>query len=233
MTEHAHGVGLIASSGPLDLLAFLSLGLLGSAAHCVGMCAPFAMLVSRRYGVPLGQHAPLVAQLWYSAGRLTTYATLGVIAGGLGGLVQLAGATVGLQRAAALLAGAVLVVWGVTSLFPGLAVAAAGSSRVSRVVSHLHRRMPAHPLTMGLMLGLLPCGLLYTALVAAITTGSALAGGAAMAVFGLGTVPALMGVSLADTLLLRRRPALNRIAQLFVLAMGFWYLWRGLVPPPH
>ncbi|MEZ5283691.1 MAG: hypothetical protein R2712_02550 [Vicinamibacterales bacterium] len=39
-----------------------------------------------------------------------------------------------------------------------------------------------------------------------------------------------MGVSLADTLIVRRRAALNRLAHVFVLAMGVWHLWRGIGP---
>lgn len=68
----------------LDLIGFLMLGLLGSVAHCVGMCSPFAMVVSRQYAVPAGRHAAAAAQLWYTAGRIVTYALLGAAAGGVG-----------------------------------------------------------------------------------------------------------------------------------------------------
>jgi uncharacterized protein len=229
MPGHAHGAGLDALGGPLDLLAFLALGLLGSTAHCVGMCAPFVMLVSRRYGTPEGRHAPLAAHLWYSGGRLTTYAALGAIAGALGGLVQMAGALVGVQRTTAIVAGAVLVVSGALSLVP-LSSAGIPGTWVSRATARLHGRVPGHPWTMGLVLGLLPCGLLYSALVAAMTRGGALSGAAAMAAFGLGTVPALLAVTMVDALLVRRRAVLNRLSHVFVLVMGVWYLWRGFSP---
>ncbi len=81
---------------------------------------------------------------------------------------------------------------------------------------------------MGLFLGLLPCGLLYSAVIAAVARGGALDGAAALAVFGVGTAPALLGVSLADELLVRSRRVVNRVSQVFLLAMGAWFVWTGL-----
>jgi sulfite exporter TauE/SafE len=54
-------------------------------------------------------------------------------------------------------------------------------------------------------------------------------GATALAVFGLGTAPALLGLSITDALVVRRRVAINRLSQAFVVAMGVSYLWRGLV----
>jgi hypothetical protein len=50
---------------------------------------------------------------------------------------------------------------------------------------------------------------------------------AALALFGLGTAPALLGVSVADELLARNRAVINRLSQVFLLAMGIWFLWTG------
>ena len=98
----------------------------------------------------------------------------------------------------------------------------------ARIGSMANRRMPAHPFATGLFLGLLPCGFLYSAVVAAIGRGGALASALALALFGLGTAPALLGVSLADDLLTRQRVRLNRLSHVFILLMGGWFLWRGL-----
>lgn len=234
MHEHVHGMALAAGSH-LDLVAFLTLGLLGSAAHCVGMCTPFVFMVSRRYGLPAGAHVPWVAQVWYTAGRLSTYGLLGALGGALGGALQIAGALVGLQRAAAIIAGGLLVITGLASLLsysPG----GGASQWIGRLTAQLSRRMPGHPYGLGLVLGLLPCGLLYSAVVAAMATGSALNGAAGLVLFGLGTAPALFGVSLADALFVRRRATLNRLSQVFVLVMGAWFLWNAVVPAhllPH
>jgi sulfite exporter TauE/SafE len=228
----------------IDLLGFLTLGLLGGFGHCVGMCSPFVLFVSRRYGGPEGgRRAMLAAQGWYTAGRVTTYAVLGAVAGALGGVVQTAGALVGVRRGAMVVAGAVLVAWALGALsdlgffdcarlsegvtgwlkvrIPGLpAVARQGSPSSAKA---------GHPFATGLFLGLLPCGFLYAAVIAAVARGGAVEGATALALFGLGTAPALLGVSLADELLVRRRVLVNRLSQFFILAMGSWFLWRGLL----
>ncbi len=213
----------------VSLLGFLTLGLLGGFGHCVGMCSPFVLFVSRRYAPPEGsRRAAFAAQLWYTLGRVVTYSILGAAAGALGGVVQLAGALLGLQRAASVVAGAVLVLWAVVALsdlVPGLET---GGSLFARVAARLKGRVPGHPFAIGLFLGLLPCGLLYSAVIAAVARGGPLEGALALALFGLGTAPALLGVSLADELLARHRAFVNRLSQVFLLAMGAWFLWTGL-----
>lgn len=218
---HAHGV-----VGQLDLIGFLMLGLLGSAGHCVGMCSPFVLLVAKNYGEP--RRSPLVAQAWYAAGRISTYAMLGAIAGALGSVVEIAGRLIGLQKMAAAAAGVALIVTAILSLTDrGSVEGAIHGGWFNRMMSVVRTRFPGHPLVFGLFLGLLPCGLLYTAVVAAVARGSALDGAIALTAFGAGTMPTLFGVAMANQLL-ARRPLLNRGAQLFVLVMGAWFLWTGL-----
>jgi hypothetical protein len=217
----------------IDLVGFLTLGLLGGFGHCVGMCSPFVLFVSRRY-VPAGagRFAAFTAQGWYTAGRVATYAVLGAAAGALGGVVELAGGLLGLQRAAALVAGGVLVVWALVTLSDLVPRLGSGGSLFTRVAGALKGRVPGHPFATGLFLGLLPCGLLYSALIAAAARGGALEGAAALTLFGLGTAPALLGVSVADELLARNRAVVNRLSQVFLLAMGIWFIWTGLSVQP-
>lgn len=212
----------------VDLLAFLTLGLLGGFGHCVGMCAPFVLLVSRRFVPPgAGRGEALRAQLWYTAGRVVTYGLLGALAGFVGGVVELAGSLLGLQRAASVAAGVVLVLGALAGL-AGTGAGWDGGSLFVRLSGALGRRLPGHPLGLGLFLGLLPCGLLYSALIAAVARGGVMPGALALLVFGVGTAPALLGLSLADELLARRRALLDRLSLLFVLAMGLWFVWSGL-----
>jgi uncharacterized protein len=224
----------------VDLLGFLTLGLLGSFGHCIGMCAPFVLFVSRRYAPPeRGRVGALAAQGWYTAGRIVTYTVLGALAGAFGAVVQTAGALVGLRRGALVVAGAVLVAWAVAALSElawrrrgrtwGPASAGFdGTTLFARVAGLLKGRVPGHPFATGLFLGLLPCGFLYSAVVGAVALGDATGGAAALALFGAGTAPALLGISLADELLTRNRVLLNRLSQLFILVMGARFLWRGL-----
>jgi sulfite exporter TauE/SafE len=213
----------------IDLLGFLTLGLLGGFGHCVGMCSPFVLFVARRYGAAGGSRRPAVsAQLWYNTGRIVTYACLGGAAGAFGSIVEFTGTLLGVQRAAAIMAGAVLVVSALAALSDVIPGFHTGGSLFTRVAARLKGRVPGHPLAIGLFLGLLPCGLLYSAVIAGVARGGPLEGAVALALFGLGTTPALLGVSLADELLARRRVFVNRFSQLFLLAMGIWFLWTGL-----
>jgi sulfite exporter TauE/SafE len=213
----------------IDLLGFLTLGLLGGFGHCVGMCSPFVLFVSRHYAPPdRGRRGAFAAQLWYTAGRVATYSALGAAAGGLGGVVQLAGALLGVQRAASVVAGGVLIVWALVALSDLVPRLDTGGNLFARVAARLKGRVPGHPFAAGLFLGLLPCGLLYSAVIAAVARGGPLQGATALALFGVGTAPALLGVSLADELLARNRAFVNRLSQAFLLVMGAWFLWTGL-----
>ena len=218
----------------IDLIGFLTLGLLGGFGNCVGMCSPFVLFVSRRYA-PLdgGRSAAFAAQGWYTAGRVVTYAVLGAIAGALGGVVELAGGLLGLQRAASLAAGGILVIWALVALSDLVPRLETGGSLFTRVAGALKGRVPGHPVATGLFLGLLPCGLVYSALIAAAARGGALDGAAALAMFGIGTAPALLGISVADALLARNRAFVNRLSQVFLLAMGIWFLWTGFASIPR
>jgi sulfite exporter TauE/SafE len=139
----------------------------------------------------------------------------------VGGVVELAGSLVGVQRAASVVAGAVLVLEALLGLAGTGPLADTGGGRLfARVSGALGRRVPRHPTGLGLLLGLLPCGLLYSALIAAVARGGPLEGAAALLAFGVGTAPALLGPSLADELLARHRALLDRLARVFLLAMG-------------
>ena len=153
----------------------------------------------------------------------------GAIAGALGSAFQLAGTLMGLHRVAAAVAGAVLVASALAGLFrSGWSIEPHGGW-LGTLPRRLQPRVPSHPFFVGTVLGLLPCGLIYTAVVSAVARGSAIGGAMALLLFGLGTVPALSGAALANEVLFRRGMAIQRASQVFVLAMGLWYLWRGLV----
>ncbi len=175
----AHGVVQVIQT--VDLLGFLMLGLIGGFGHCVGMCAPFVLFVSRQYTpAGAGRRAALGVQAWYTVGRITTYMLLGFAAGSLGGVVELAGSLLGLQRAAAIIAGGALVAWGSLALCNLLPDFGTGGRVFGRLSAALRGKVPGHPFVTGLFLGLLPCGLLYSAITASVARGSAVDGAAAL-----------------------------------------------------
>lgn len=209
---------------------FFLIGLLGGIGHCVGMCGPFVLYVSSATVEPnKGRMASLKPHLLYNLGRIATYSALGAMAGALGGLVQIGGALVGVQKAAAILAGTGLVLFAVLHLSGGRLLAAMEErASTRRLVTALLKRRPKSPFLLGIGLGLLPCGLLYGAAIGAAGYGDPWKGAASMFLFGLGTAPAMAALALLGNFLAGRRGLLYRASVLLVLGMGLFFVWRGI-----
>ena len=182
--------------------AVLGATLLGSP-HCAGMCGGFVCFVS---GEASGARRWLV-QAAYHAGRLVSYVSLGLAAGRLGEGIERIGASVGLFRAAPIVAGALMIVWGGANLVGALGKGKAAShapSPLSRFLAPAVRAMRDWPplargFAIGLVTTLIPCGFLYGFVAVAGGTGSPLGGAIVMAVFWAGTLPVLASVGfLAD-----------------------------------
>jgi sulfite exporter TauE/SafE len=182
-------------------ITLFGVGLVGGFAHCAPMCGPFVLMqiaASEGGGFAVGKLAA-GALPGYQLGRMTTYVTLGAMMGGLGGSIAMLTQFRGLLALLLGFAAASFLLQAVRRLVPrfqgptvpgygaGLAVPLVRLIRANRGFA-----LKGYPL--GLVLGLLPCGFLYAALIAAGATGGALGGGIAMAGFALGTAPALMTV---------------------------------------
>jgi sulfite exporter TauE/SafE len=167
------------------VLAFLAMGF-ASSAHCLAMCGP--LVVAWRQQVP-GAAAFTV----YHASRVAAYAALGAAAGAAGGLIAGAG-----------LGGLLSVTLGVLLIAAAFGkvsgrVASFGIGRlVSSLAGRSRRALAAHPLATssvaGVVNAVIPCGLVYAALGAAVATADPLQAAAAMAAYGAGTIPALITV---------------------------------------
>lgn len=183
-------------------------GLAGSVVHCIGMCGPFVlgqvMSGLDRTGAGYGEWRRLAgaALVPYHLGRLTTYTALGALAGGATALFA-ATSTFGW------LSGGLLVVAALLMIVQALGLALGGTSPLGGVLTRLAGPLstatgPAARYGLGIILGFLPCGLLYGALAAAGGTGSVADGALAMASFAAGTMPALMATGWGG-LLVRRQ----------------------------
>jgi sulfite exporter TauE/SafE len=205
------------------LPGMLVASLVGSV-HCIAMCGPLVGLH--------GTARTLRLALVHALGRLTTYVCLGVLAGLLGRALDLAGHLGQLQHVAALVAGVVIVGWGLYTI--AVALGWRHEPHVHGVLFRrglvqLRARRPAtRAWLVGVLTGLLPCGWLWAFVVSAAGTGSPLAGGVVMAVFWLGTVPAMTGVLTVGVPVvdwLRRR--LPIVTALVLIALGVGTLaWR-------
>lgn len=225
---------------PIDAgypLLFAS-GLLGGFGHCLGMCGPLAASLSAlRPG-----RGGTVPVLYYHLGRITTYSLLGGAAGAAGSFLAVAGRIGGAQRGILLLTGILTAAAGLWAggWIPGAAAAPGGriASRIGRAARSLSGTGTAgawYPL--GLLLGFLPCGLVYAALLVAAGKGvqaptpaeGFLHGFLAMASFGLGTAPALLLLGTAAGLLAgRARARLHRVSSLLLVAAGLLFVYRGI-----
>ncbi|HET7545274.1 MAG TPA: sulfite exporter TauE/SafE family protein [Polyangiaceae bacterium] len=180
------------------LVPVAAASLLGSI-HCAGMCGGFVAIA----GEGTSGKARMLPQLTYNAGRLVSYTVLGAVAGTLGRALDLAGNAAGIGRVAALVSGAIMILWGMGALLETQGVRIfrgrwALPKRLTEGLARL-RRLPAtwRGFVLGLATTLLPCGWLYAFAVTAAGTGSALHGALLMAAFWSGNLPVLLGLGAA------------------------------------
>ncbi len=201
-------------------------GLLGSA-HCIGMCGPIAVALP---GSRELMRSYLTGRVLYNLGRTVTYTLMGAVLGLLGLGVWLAG----YQQALSVLTGAGIVVitlltWN-RSLIPTGDIFNGLASRFERIMRPLmHSNSQSGMLLIGVVNGFLPCGLVYVALAAALSTGSIYGGMAYMALFGLGTTPVMFLMAVSPGLLsgkwhLRLQKAIPWLA----ILVGLLLILRGL-----
>lgn len=209
------------------LITALSLGLLGSF-HCVGMCGPIAL------ALPVNQLRPLakfISVLFYNLGRALTYGIFGLLFGLLGQGLFMGG----FQQLVSVSLGSLILLSVIYSyLFhKGLFQWKTLNGFVLRLKSGFsilfkHRSAGAM-LLIGLLNGLLPCGLVYVAIAGAIASGNFLEGASFMFVFGLGTLPMMLSLSLFGQFLqVKYRNLIRRTVPVFVSMMAVLMILRGL-----
>jgi sulfite exporter TauE/SafE len=216
MTEHLQMLATLCGpdgpGGPASvMLALFLAGLVGSIAHCAPMCGPFVLAqvsgaLQRIDASRLCERQRLTTGLLlpYHAGRLATYALLGAIAAGSGGILERIPGAHYLPAALLALAALLFIGQALRHYAPGLRLApwsgqgpVPWSASVARWARRIDRTRPRGGLMLGLVLGLLPCGFLYAALAVAAATGIAWQGALAMVAFGAGTAPSLMVLGVA------------------------------------
>lgn len=216
--------------GIQELLAAFTIGLMGSL-HCVGMCGGISGALTTALG-PSGPGRTLAYTLLYNSGRLGSYALAGALAGLLGSVFHQLLGTHG-PSALRIVAGTLMILLG---LYLGgwwrlLRHLEQAGAHVWKRLAPLSRRFipvdrPHKALLLGALWGWLPCGLVYSALAWAVGAGNAGTGALLMLSFGLGTLPALLGVSLFSRLLrdLAQTPQARQLAALLLIAFGLWTL---------
>ncbi|HEU5290470.1 MAG TPA: sulfite exporter TauE/SafE family protein [Cyclobacteriaceae bacterium] len=201
------------------------LGLAGSL-HCVGMCSPLAYAVTGRRG------DIITSKVIYNIGRILMYCILGAGVSALGATLP----TI-FQYAVSILLGVSLVVIGITRsnfrtpvLVPLMRLSAFLKSRFAYF---LRDKKYSSVFMLGVLNGLLPCGLTFLALTTCITLATPAGGFVFMAAFGAGTLPAMLGlVSIIPALTKRFNLNVPRLMVIMQLAAGCLLIVRVLLVEP-
>ena len=196
----------------LTLISMFMLGILGTG-HCIGMCGPLVIAFPARSG-------RFASHLYYHLGRILTYVVLGSLMGGIGaGLAEIAVATGGnypvwvarIQMGFSFVAALFLLIFGLARLGiisePGW-MAMASPDKIpgyrKLLKSAFKDKRQAEMFLLGMMMGLLPCGLSFAAFTRALPSGSPIIGGAMVLAFALGTVPGLLLLGTGASRIARR-----------------------------
>ena len=207
------------------LTAALLAGLLGSA-HCLGMCAGISGLFAVNSSVTT-MRGQIPMAITYNAGRVASYALLGLIVGTFGSVIV---------KASPGIAGTIRILSGVVIILVGLKVAfdlrllnpleRMGGTLWSRIAPAAQRLVPVTSIPrafgLGLVWGWLPCGLVYSVLLIAATSAQPVDGAAIMVAFGVGTMPAMVltGLGAARLSHLMRRRSTRVGLGLLIVVLG-------------
>jgi sulfite exporter TauE/SafE len=187
------------------MLAAITASSVAGSVHCAAMCGPLVGL----YHDPSATGGRAVARLHlaHAGGRAIAYVALGILAGTIGGVVDLAGGLVQVQQIAWLVAAWAVTAWGVVTLLGALGFVPrpSGSRTFERGLVRIRRRRPsARAALVGLLSAALPCGWLWAFVVLAAGTGGPITGALVMLAFWAGTVPMMLGAGVIVSPIVRR-----------------------------
>lgn len=222
------------------LVTALVAGLLGSG-HCFGMCGGIAGGLGTMIRRP-SDISVLWPALVFNLGRLISYALLGLI---VAGLLQSAGGAIAVPewgRTLRIITAVFILLIGLQFLldWKGLNIIERGGAVIWKRISPLAVKAStqsgmAGRFFLGLCWGFLPCGLVYTLLLTAASTGVAWQGGLVMLAFGVGTLPAMLGMTLAAPALssLLSDKTVRRVIGLALVLLALWTLLSPLLNGGH
>ncbi len=222
-----------------SLLTALLVGLLGGV-HCVGMCG--GIVATLTAGLPREQRQwlsrQLPFQLAYNAGRIASYTIAGAVMGALGAVALQLVPVYLAQRLLYLIAAGFMLALGLYlgGWWQGMTHIERLGERLWRQIEPLGRRfLPVRhwwqALAVGVVWGWLPCGLVYSVLIWSAGSGGPLQGALLMLVFGLGTLPNLLGLGLlaGAAARLSEQRWLRQLAGAIVMAFGLYALYQLIV----
>jgi len=211
------------------VLAALIMGLTGSL-HCVGMCSPLAMAVGN-----MNKRA-FLNRVIYNAGRIVMYGLLGALVAGLGVVLPISK----FQNLVSILLGITLLLGGAGLLKVNIPLLSNAIGKLTSTLKKLFgtllmRKNFGSVFLLGTLNGILPCGLVWIALAYALTLQSTLEGVGFMMLFGLGTLPVMLGLTSIITELLKRfNFSLQHVTSAMLILSGILLIARVfIIHLPH
>lgn len=211
------------------LVLALSLGFLGSL-HCMGMCGPLAFNISVRkaHGIPLQS---ILHALSYNVGRIITYSLMGLIFGLVGSMLVLTS----LQKWSSIILGVFFILSFIIAktpehLFLRTSVGRSVNTYVYKALDKILKSSTTVPsLLVGMVNGLLPCGLVYVAISGALMATSYTGGMLFMLCFGVGTIPLMAAIMILPSLGKKRLlKGFNRVLPYINLGFGIFLIYRAI-----
>ena len=217
----------------ISVISIITIALLGSFGHCIGMCGGIVVAYSStKIKSEYNKVTQSVAHLLYSFGRVTTYTLLGAIFGFVGGVVSFSNITSGVML---LITGLMMILVGFSLLgkVKFLSFLEQTCSKSSFYQKNFKALLGSNSLfsfyLLGLLNGLLPCGFVYVFAITAASTGSAFWGAVVMLIFGISTIPALFFLGFFIGLFKQSnlRDTFIRIASILVIIFGIYIAYQG------
>ncbi|MDD2828374.1 MAG: sulfite exporter TauE/SafE family protein [Sulfuricurvum sp.] len=220
--------------GSIDWFVIISIAFAGSFGHCIGMCGGFIVAYSStKIDASMSRGAQLLRHGAYNIGRVSSYAILGMIFGGLGSLF-----TVSME-----MHGALFIFAGILMIITALSML--GLSKLLHALEHSFSNFKIFKLlfsrliksksiksffALGMMNGFFPCGFVFFFAAKAASSASILHGGAIMAIFGLATIPTLLALGQSVNFMreIAFRQSMNRLAAIAIAIYGLYSIYYGL-----
>ena len=226
----------------INFITAFSIGFLGSL-HCIGMCGGISGALATAMTPSTSPSSTLINtlrklsfQLFYSCGRIGSYMVAGALVGGIGATIDhlSGGHSISMLR---ILSGVMMILLGF--YISGWWMALAKLERIGSVIWKRIRPLtrPLMPvntawkaMALGALWGWLPCGLVYSGLTWSMTSGNIIDGALLMLFFGLGTVPAMVGIGFFSSVLadFARSKTTRSIAGILMIIYGSWTIWGNV-----
>jgi uncharacterized protein len=217
----------------IELTAIISFAFLGSIGHCIGMCGGFIMTYTMAKVKPEDSKTmQSIYHLLYNSGRVFSYTLLGAVFGYFGSLWQINPLTRAIMF---FIAGTMMVLMGLSfagklKFLNSIEIPLSNYAWFKRIfTAQMNSTKKSSFFILGMLNGLLPCGLVYTMLVSAITTSSAFYGALVMFIFGIFTIPTLFSFAYAISFFStgKFRTLMIQLAALTIIIFGIWTVYKA------